>query len=108
MWGGGGGGEGGMLLYQVRLAFAIITRIVIAHLGGGGGGGGGKSPLKKLFMLVSACPCADENLRSPHLSTLMNSLLTGLQGRTWQGKVYVFVTGISTELVCFIVLYDIA
>ena len=30
---------------------------------------------------------SDENLGPPHLSKLVNSLLTGLQGRTWEGKV---------------------
>ena len=33
----------------------------------------------------------DENLGPPHLSKLMNGLLTGLQGRTWEGKVFIWL-----------------
>ena len=39
--------------------------------------------LKSVVSIMSS----GENLGPPHLSTLMRCLLTGLQGRIWEGKV---------------------
>ena len=45
-----------------------------------------------LYMYSVTLYYLDENLGPPHLSKLMNSLLAGLLGRTWEGKVCIIKT----------------